>query len=300
MNNALRLRSSTAVATAVLATLTGGLLAGCNDDDEPSNLVAANACLQVASNGTPIDPITQVDPNAPEIASAYTPGKKAVYSRTVMAVAANPIATKVACDVLNRGGTATDAAVAAQMALNLVEPQSSGIGGGAFMLRYDAAAGTVTAYDGRETAPAAATPNYLRWISDANRTLPVPSARASGRSIGTPGVLRMLELAHSDSGRLPWKELFQPAIGLATDGFRISPRMSSVDRRLARLARPRSGRRGLLPECRRQRQGRRHAAEEPGAGRHLQRHRRRRRGGVLRWRHRRRRSSPRSPMRPAA
>jgi gamma-glutamyltranspeptidase/glutathione hydrolase len=237
--NASRFPPSPTVAKAVLAALAACAIAACADDDDASSgLVAADACLQVAGNGTAIDPITQVDPTAPEIASAYTTGKKAVWSRTVMAVAANPIATKVACDVLNRGGTATDAAVATQMALNLVEPQSSGIGGGAFMLRYDAAAKTVTSYDGRETAPAAATPNYLRWVSDANRTLPVPGARASGRSIGTPGVLRMLELAHAESGRLPWKELFQPAIALAADGFRISPRMSSsIDGSRASLAR---------------------------------------------------------------
>ncbi len=230
---------SAATAAALLAALAGTTLAGCSDDDDAgSNLVAADACLQVTGSGATIDPITQVDPSAPEIATAYAPGKKAVYARTVMAVAANPVATKVACDVLNRGGTATDAAVAAQMALNLVEPQSSGIGGGAFMLRYDAEKKTVTAYDGRETAPAGATPDYLRWVSDANRTTPVPSARASGRSIGTPGVLRMLEMAHAEAGRLPWKELFQPAIGLATDGFRISPRMSaSIDGSRASLAR---------------------------------------------------------------
>jgi gamma-glutamyltranspeptidase / glutathione hydrolase len=129
--------------------------------------------------------------------------------------------------VLKKGGSAIDAAIATQMVLNIVEPQSSGIGGGAFMLHYDRRAGTVTAYDGRETAPAAATENYLRWISSTQQTTPLPNARASGRSIGTPGVLHMLDSAHRDGGRLPWKELFDPAIKIATDGFRISPRMSA-------------------------------------------------------------------------
>ncbi len=127
--------------------------------------------------------------------------------------------------MLKKGGSAVDAAIATQMVLNIVEPQSSGIGGGAFMLHYSPATGKVTAYDGRETAPAAATENYLRWISDTTRTTPLPNARASGRSIGTPGVLHMLDAAHKDAGKLTWKELFDPAIKIATDGFNISPRM---------------------------------------------------------------------------
>ena len=129
--------------------------------------------------------------------------------------------------MLRKGGSAVDAAIATQMVLNLVEPQSSGIGGGAFMLRYDRASGAVTAYDGRETAPAAATENYLRWISATQQTTPLPNARSSGRSIGTPGVLHMLDVAHKDAGRLAWKDLFEPAILIANDGFRISPRMSA-------------------------------------------------------------------------
>jgi gamma-glutamyltranspeptidase/glutathione hydrolase len=137
------------------------------------------------------------------------------------------LATKAGCDVLNKGGSAVDAAIATQMVLNLVEPQSSGIGGGAFMLHYDRSSGAVTAYDGRETAPAAATENYLRWISATQQTTPLPNARASGRSIGTPGVLHMLDAAHKDAGRLAWKELFDPAIKIANDGFRISPRMAA-------------------------------------------------------------------------
>ena len=122
--------------------------------------------------------------------------------------------------MLKSGGSAVDAAVAVQMVLGLVEPQSSGIGGGAFMLYRDAATGKVVAYDGRETAPAAATENYLRYVDDAtDQTAPKPSARSSGRSIGTPGVVRMLELAHKDYGKTAWPQLFNSGIDLASKGF---------------------------------------------------------------------------------
>ncbi|MEB0137331.1 gamma-glutamyltransferase family protein [Actimicrobium sp. CCC2.4] len=165
-------------------------------------------------------------PGAPEIATGYVP-KKAVKANTYMAVTNNPTSTKAACDVLKQGGTAIDAAVAAQMVLNLVEPQSSGIGGGTFILYYDAATKQVISYDGREMAPAAADENYLQWKSATDQTSPIPNAVRSGRSIGTPGTLRVLELAHNEYGRLPWKDLFDPAIKLATDGFPIPPRMAA-------------------------------------------------------------------------
>lgn len=113
--------------------------------------------------------------------------------------------------------------IVAQTVLGIVEPQSSGIGGGAFLLYYDAEKNSVEAYDGREVAPMAATENYLRWTSDTDRTEPKPDARASGRSIGVPGVVRMLELAHREHGRNEWRELFDPAVSLADQGFEISP-----------------------------------------------------------------------------
>lgn len=176
------------------------------------------------------------DAGAPEIATGYAP-KNVVYAKTYMAITNNPLSTKVACDILKQGGTAADAAVAAQMALNLVEPQSSGIGGGAFIMYYDAKTGRVMAYDGRETAPAAADENYLRWKSAADRTAPAPDAMRSGRSIGTPGVLRALELLHAEQGRLPWQDLFVPAIRLADDGFAIPPRLAASIADTAALAR---------------------------------------------------------------
>jgi gamma-glutamyltranspeptidase/glutathione hydrolase len=161
-----------------------------------------------------------------------------VFSDRYMAVTAHPLATEAARGMLGRGGSAVDAAVAAQMVLTLVESQSSGIGGGGFLLHHDAGSGTLRAYDGRETAPAAAGENDLRWISANVRAVPRPSPRASGRSIGTPGLLRMLESAHRDGGRLPWRELFAPAIRLAAEGFPVSARMAaSIAREAAELRR---------------------------------------------------------------
>ena len=208
--------------TLSVAVAAGLVLAGCGGDDT----IAENACLQVSPTGAVYDPGRPGEAGAPEIPTGFA-SKTAVQARSFMVVAANPLATKAGCDVLKKGGTAVDAAVAVQMVLGIVEPQSSGIGGGAFMLTYDAKTKAVTAYDGRETAPAAATENYLRWVSDTDRTMPKPNARSSGRSIGTPGVIHMLDMAHKDGGSLPWKDLFDPAIQIATDGFRISPRMSA-------------------------------------------------------------------------
>jgi len=208
-----------------MALMSALLLGACGNDDD-GDPVGENACLQYGTAGALYDPGTPGVGGAPEIPTGFAT-KQTAYSRSFMVVAANPLATKAGCEVLKKGGTAIDAAIATQMVLNIVEPQSSGIGGGAFMLTYDRQTGKVTAYDGRETAPAAATENYLRWISDSTRTTPLPNARSSGRSIGTPGVLHMLDAAHKDGGKLSWKELFDPAIKIANEGFRISPRMAA-------------------------------------------------------------------------
>ena len=210
------------------------LLAACGGNDDP---IADNACLQVSSTGAVYNPGTPGENGAPEIATGFA-SKVVATARSFMVVANNPLATKAGCDILKKGGSAIDAAVAVQMVLNLVEPQSSGLGGGAFMLSYNASTKAVTSYDGRETAPAAATENYLRWISDTQQTTPLPNARSSGRSIGTPGVLHMLDSAYKDGGKLAWKDLFEPAMAIANDGFKISPRMSaSVAGSAASLAR---------------------------------------------------------------
>jgi gamma-glutamyltranspeptidase/glutathione hydrolase len=140
-----------------------------------------------------------------------------------MVAAANPHAARAGVEMLRAGGGALDAAIAAQMVLTLVEPQSSGIGGGAFLLHWDAAAGRIAAYDGRETAPAAARTD--RFMRPDGVPMGLGEAIASGRSVGVPGALRMLELAHAKHGRLPWKRLFAPAIRLAEEGFAVSPRL---------------------------------------------------------------------------
>ena len=162
---------------------------------------------------------------APELPSGWTP-KALVYAKTDMVVAANPLAVDAGLLMLRWGGSAVDAAIAAQMVLNLVEPQSSGIGGGAFMLHYAAASKQLVTYDGRETAPARATPGL--FLDADGKPLPFAAAVIGGRSVGTPGLVRLLELAHREHGRLPWALLFVPAINLAFDGFAISPRLATA------------------------------------------------------------------------
>jgi gamma-glutamyltranspeptidase / glutathione hydrolase len=140
-----------------------------------------------------------------------------------MIVAANPLAAEAGRDILRRGGSAVDAAIATQMVLTLVEPQSSGLGGGAFLVEYDRASGKLDTYDGRETAPKAATERLFLGADGAPRRF--PAVMAGGLAVGVPGALRMLALAHRDHGRLPWKALFRPAIAMADRGFAISPRL---------------------------------------------------------------------------
>ena len=140
-----------------------------------------------------------------------------------MVVAAHPLAARAGLQMLRDGGSAVDAAIAAQMVLTLVEPQSSGIGGGGFMLHYAAAHGGLTAYDGRETAPANAHPEM--FLDASGKPLAFSDAVVGGLSVGVPGLLRMLEMAHAEHGRLPWSRLFEPAIRLAEEGFAISPRL---------------------------------------------------------------------------
>ena len=142
-----------------------------------------------------------------------------------MVVAPNPLAAQAGLAVLRAGGGAVDAVVAAQMVLALVEPQASGVGGGAFLLHYDAATRRVTGWDGRETAPAAAGPGL--FLDAAGQPLPFYDAALGGRSVGVPGAVRMLETVHRARGKLPWAGLFQPAIRLAEDGFAVSPRLAA-------------------------------------------------------------------------
>lgn len=208
---------------------------GCGTSTETTAGPPGGGPCEVIANGTPTPKTsTAADATprdigaAPEIATGYRSDMTAVRTRTFAVATANPLATQAACRVLQNGGTAVDAVVAAQAVLGLVEPQSSGIGGGGFLVYYDASTGAVQAYDGRETAPAAATENYLRWISESDRTAPKPDARASGRSIGVPGAVRLLADAHAAHGQTPWRDLFEPAISLADNGFEISPRLAAA------------------------------------------------------------------------
>ncbi len=140
--------------------------------------------------------------------------------------AANPLAVEAGMNVLRRGGSAVDAAIAVEAMLSLVEPQSSGLGGGAFMTYYDAASGRVRIYDGRETAPAGATADML--VGANGEALPFREAVVSGRATGVPGVVRMLHRAHQEHGRLPWGLLFGDAERTARDGFTVSPRLGRM------------------------------------------------------------------------
>ena len=141
-----------------------------------------------------------------------------------MIAAANPHAAEAGLEMLRTGGTAVDAAIATQLVLGLVEPESSGIGGGAFMLVYDAKSGKTTSFDGREMAPASATPGMFLDASGKPRAH--FDAIPGGLSVGIPGVVRMLYLAHQKYGKLPWARLFQPAIQLADNGFAVGPKLA--------------------------------------------------------------------------
>ena len=143
-----------------------------------------------------------------------------------MVAAANPLAAEAGRDILRAGGSAIDAAIATSLVLNLVEPQSAGIGGGAFLLHYDGKSGDVTAYDGRETAPAAVGPDL--FLRPDGEPMGFWEAVVGGRSVGVPGLVRMLELSHKAHGRLPWATLFEPAIRLAEGGFAVSPRLHAL------------------------------------------------------------------------
>src|SRR6267154_1516553 len=162
---------------------------------------------------------------APEPATEVVP-KQLVTSQHFMVVAAHPLAARAGYDAIRQGGSAVDAAIATELVLNLVEPQSSGIGGGGFLLHYAARDAKLETYDGRETAPAAAKPG--RFLGADGRPLDWPDAVISGKSVGVPGLLRVFELAHRGHGKLPWAKLFEPAIRLAREGFPISPRLNAL------------------------------------------------------------------------
>ncbi|WP_420346267.1 gamma-glutamyltransferase [Pelagibius sp.] len=165
----------------------------------------------------------------PGLAGCAAPAEQtttAVEQPQHMVAAANPLAAEAGMAMLRQGGSAVDAAIATALVLGLVEPQSSGIGGGAFLLHYAAADRSVSAYDGRESAPREVAEDlFLKADGD---PMAFWDAVVGGRSVGTPGLLRMLEMAHQEHGRLPWADLFAPAIALAEEGFAVSPRLNGL------------------------------------------------------------------------
>lgn len=162
---------------------------------------------------------------APEKATTVTTAKR-VEAKNFMVAAANPLAAEAGRDVIAKGGNAVDAMVAVQAVLGLVEPQSSGLGGGAFLVYYDAKSGKLTTFDGRETAPMEATPKL--FLDDKGQPLKFMDAVVGGRSVGTPGTVRLLEDVHKRYGKAQWADLLDPAKTLATKGFQVSPRLASL------------------------------------------------------------------------
>ncbi|MDT0602257.1 gamma-glutamyltransferase [Thalassotalea castellviae] len=161
----------------------------------------------------------------PEAATGLTE-KKAVKTKKFMVAAANPYASKIGYNILAKGGSAIDAAIAVQLALTIVEPQSSGIGGGTFILHWENSGKKLTTFDGRETAPALATSDL--FLDEQGKAIPWIKAVVGGRSVGVPGVLAALKKAHQQYGKLPWETLFKDAINLAERGFRVSPRLEKL------------------------------------------------------------------------
>ncbi|MGE8067625.1 gamma-glutamyltransferase [Pseudomonas sp. NPDC089569] len=186
----------------------------------PALALIASALALAACNNASVPTL----PLAPESASGFRTDLQTRHAEKYMAAAANPLAAQAGREMLRRGGSAIDAAIAMQAVLTLVEPQSSGIGGGALIVLWDGK--NVRTYDGRETAPAGATEKL--FLRADGQPMDFPQAQIGGRSVGTPGVLRALELAHQKHGKLPWAQLFEPAIQLAEQGFAISPRLHQL------------------------------------------------------------------------
>ncbi|AOG05473.1 gamma-glutamyltransferase [Bosea sp. RAC05] len=197
----------------------------------PRILTCALLLLMVApATAQPLAP-------APEAATGKI-AKATATAQRFMVAAANPLAAAAGRDILRDGGSAVDAAIAVQLVLNLVEPQSSGLGGGAFLVHWDEAARRVVTLDGRETAPAAAKPD--RFIGKDGKPMRFVEAVVGGRSVGVPGTPKLLEEAHRRWGKLPWPKVLAPAIKLAEDGFAISPRLNGLlsgEKNLAKDAR---------------------------------------------------------------
>lgn len=170
--------------------------------------------------------LTACSANLPDVANETSVPKASKIASNGMVVTANPHATKAGADILRAGGSAVDAAIAIEAVLTLVEPQSSGLAGGAYMVHFHNEDNRLTVYDGRETAPASATERM--FLNDKGESIGFLNAKNSGLSTGVPGVVSMFELAHNDHGKLPWGTHFDRARQLANDGFAVSPRLKSI------------------------------------------------------------------------
>jgi gamma-glutamyltranspeptidase/glutathione hydrolase len=188
---------------------------------KPPYLLLSGLSLLLASYFITAAPVQQ-ETREPEAATGLTQ-QQLIRSKQAMVAAAHPLAVAAGQRVLAKGGSAIDAAIATQLMLGLVEPQSSGIGGGAFILHWHKAGQRLTSFDGRETAPASATDQLF---TENGKTLDWRLAYVGGKSVGVPGVLKALALAHQQYGRLPWQALFDDAITAAEQGFNVSPRMA--------------------------------------------------------------------------
>ena len=207
--------------TAVLLTLSifaiESLAATQDKADTPSNQQVSD---QFAPESSTPPPISATSPQN----SDYQ--QRSYRAKDFILATANPIATQTGYDVLKKGGNAIDAMVAVQAVLGLVEPQSSGLGGGAFTLYYDAITSELSTYDGRETAPLEANENL--FIAKDSKPMAFFDAVVGGRSVGTPGTVKLLWSLHQQKGRLPWASLLEPAIKLANAGFSVSPRLANA------------------------------------------------------------------------
>ncbi|HEX2148497.1 MAG TPA: gamma-glutamyltransferase family protein, partial [Pseudorhizobium sp.] len=185
----------------------------------------AGTILTLFLSAAPVLAQQASDATAPEGATGTRTAER-VESKQYMVAAANPLAAQAGRDVLAKGGNAIDAMVAVQTVLGLVEPQSSGLGGGAFLVYYEASSGRLTTFDGRETAPMEATPKL--FLDNQGQPLKFMDAVVGGRSVGTPGTVKLLHEVHSRLGKAEWASLFHPAIKLASEGFEVSPRLASL------------------------------------------------------------------------
>ena len=185
----------------------------------------AGAILALLLSTGPLPAQQASDAIAPERATGTATAERA-EAKTFMVAAANRHATEAGRAILANGGNAIDAMVAVQTVLGLVEPQSSGLGGGAFLVYYEASSGKLTTFDGRETAPMEATPKL--FLDDQGQPLKFMDAVVGGRSVGTPGTVKLLHEVHGRFGKAEWPGLFEPAIKLATEGFEVSPRLATL------------------------------------------------------------------------